>query len=183
MINTVTAADIWAQGRLLVEAIGRIGLGTQVVPIASDLARPDVVWAVAASDVVLGYMDSVAGRYLLNRLTTFYCLPYFDLWVQLEAAGGGVDQITGAVHYLQPGRSRLRSRGVYTLEKVRAELLKARSGRLRATASGPIHPRHPGERPVVVSINTMGASMAVNKLARLQTATKTATNRPKATAQ
>ena len=109
---------------VLAEAIGNIGFGTQVVPLAKDLATPDVIRAVAASDLVFGGMDSVAGRDILNRLATFYTLPYIDLGVQLTALpNGGIDQITGAVHYLQPGKSSLKSRGVYDSEDVRAELM------------------------------------------------------------
>ena len=52
-------------------------------------------------------------------------LPYIDLGVELTAApGGGIDQVWGAVHYVQPGGSSLQSRGAYTSEHVHAELLK-----------------------------------------------------------
>jgi hypothetical protein len=57
--------------------------------------------------------------------TTFYVLPYFDLGVHLGADGqGGIDEASAAVHYLQPGRSSLLSRGAYTLARVRAENLR-----------------------------------------------------------
>ena len=70
-------------------------------------------------------MDSIDGRHLLNRLATFYSLPYFDVGVRLIADGsGGIDQVCGTVHYLQPGRSSLLTRSLYTLEDVRAANLK-----------------------------------------------------------
>jgi molybdopterin/thiamine biosynthesis adenylyltransferase len=151
---------------VLAEAIGRIGLATEVVPLAMDLATPAAVRAVAACDFVFGGMDSVAGRDLLNRLAAFYSMPYIDLGVQLTALpDGGVDQITGAVHYLQPGKASLKSRGVYDSEDVRAELLKRDDPdeyerRLREKYIRGVQE----DRPAVISVNTMVAAMAVNEL-------------------
>jgi len=70
-------------------------------------------------------MDGVEGRHLLNRLTTFYLMPYFDVGVRLDADGnGGIERIAGAVHYLQPGLSSLLSREVYNMARVEAEEMR-----------------------------------------------------------
>jgi hypothetical protein len=80
---------------------------------------------VAACDVVFGCMDGVEGRHILNRLATFYIIPYFDVGARLDADGaGGIDRIAGAVHYLQPGLSSLLSRGVYNMVRVDAEAMR-----------------------------------------------------------
>ncbi len=151
---------------VLAEAIGHIGLATEVMPIAKDLATPEVIRAVAECDLVFGCMDSVAGRDILNRLATFYTLPYIDLGVQLTALpAGGVDQITGAVHYLQPGKSSLKSRRVYDSEDVRAELMK-RDDPVEYEKQL-LHKYIRGvqeNRPAVISVNTMVASIAVNEM-------------------
>jgi molybdopterin/thiamine biosynthesis adenylyltransferase len=151
---------------VLAEAIGHVGLATEVVPMAKDLATPEVIRAVAECDLVFGGMDSVAGRDLLNRLATFYTLPYIDLGVQLTALpAGGVDQITGAVHYLQPGKSSLKSRGVYDSEDVRSELMKRDDPVEYEKQLLQKYIRGVQEnRPAVISVNTMVASMAVNEL-------------------
>ncbi len=168
-INMSTAADA-NLGRfkveMLAEAIGRIGLGTCVVPLAIDLDTPKAVKSVAACDVVIGCMDSWYGRDLLDRLATFYVLPYIDIGVQLRALpAGGIDQIWGAVHYLQPGRSSLKSRGAYTSEHVRSELLlrndpKEYRKRFRQKYITGVQEG----RPAVISVNTLVAAMAVNEL-------------------
>ncbi len=168
-INMTKASDA-NLGRLkvdvLAEEIGRIGLGTEVIPIASNLETQDAVRAVSSSDLVFGCMDSVSGRETLNRLATFYTLPYIDVGVQLTALpNGNVDQITGAVHYLQPGRSSLRSRGVYDSEDVRAELLQrddpdAYRQQLREKYIRGVQE----DRPAVISVNTLIASIAVNEM-------------------
>jgi len=155
---------------VMAREINRIGLGTHVVPLQKNFVDPDTVRQVAECDVVFGCMDGAEGRNLLNRLATFYCLPYFDVGVRLEADGqGGVSQVCGGVHYLQPGGSSLLSRGVITAEDIEAEALRRsdpeeyerrlKVGYIRGVRE---------DRPAVVSINMHFASMAVNEfLARL----------------
>ena len=151
-------------------AISAMGLGTVVETYPRSLFAPDTVRAVAGCDVVFGCMDSVDGRHLLNKLATFYLIPYFDLGVKLEADGkGSVDQVCGTVHYLQPGGSSLLSRHVYTMEQVRA------AGLLRTDPAGYRMQLQDGyirgvkeDRPAVVQLNSLVASLAVNEfLARL----------------
>lgn len=76
-------------GRLKVQvmarAIARMGLGTEVRIVGENLFNPASVRAVSGCDVVFGCMDTAEGRDLLNRLATFYLLPYFDMGVRLDA--------------------------------------------------------------------------------------------------
>ena len=155
---------------VLASAIARMGLGQEVIPLQKNLLTPEAVKAVAECDVVFGCMDGVEGRHVLNRLATFYLMPYFDVGVRLDADGvGGIDRIAGAVHYLQPGLSSLLSRGVYDMKRVDAEAMRrtdpemyrrlVREGYLRGVDE---------DRPAVVSVNTFFAALVVNEfLARL----------------
>jgi len=107
------------------EHVRAMDLGTRVSAHPADLSDRDALRAVASCDLVFGCMDSADGRHLLNRIATFYSQPYLDLGVRLEADGnGGIDQICGSVHYLRPGGSTLLSRGVYTADQLRAEILR-----------------------------------------------------------
>lgn len=155
---------------VLAREIQQMGLGTEIVPLACDLHDPQIVKAVAECDAVFGCMDSVDGRHLLNRLAVFYSLPYFDVGVKLVADGvGGVEQICGTVHYLQPDRSSLLSRGLYSMEQVYAAALK----RTNPTAyQNLLQEKYivgvQEDRPAVISVNMLLASMAVNEfLARI----------------
>ncbi len=151
-------------------AIAAMGLGTVVEAHPRSLFDPDTVRAVAACDVVFGCMDSIDGRHLLNKLATFYLIPYFDLGVKLEADGkGGVDQVCGTVHYLQPGGSSLLSRHVYTMEQVRAAgLLRTDPPAYRTQLEDGYIRGVQEDRPAVVQLNSLVASLAVNEfLARL----------------
>jgi len=155
---------------VLASAIARMGLGQEVRPIHQNLASRQAVCAVAECDVVFGCMDGAEGRHLLNRLATFYCLPYFDVGIRLEADGkGGVSTVAGAVHYIQPGRSSLFSRGVYDLEQIRAEEMRRTNPELyeRHREEGYIHGVEE-DRPAVISVNMFFASLALNDfLARI----------------
>ena len=156
------------------KAIGHVGLGTRVIPIKRNLWNADVVRTVAQCDVVFGCMDTVDGRYLLNTLATYYTLPYFDIGVRLDAvrcgaAKGGIREICGTVNYLQPGRSSLISRGLFTMSDVAAAGLRRNDPGAHDQqvadgyiVGGLVH------RPAVISVNMFASSLAVNEfLARL----------------
>jgi hypothetical protein len=110
---------------VMARAIARMGFGTELEIIADDLASPRAVRAVAEADILFGCMDGAEGRHLLNRLATFYVLPYFDLGVKLEADGnGGIDEACAAVHYVRPDGDALFDRGVYALKDLAAAGLR-----------------------------------------------------------
>lgn len=150
----------------IADAIKRIGLGTKVDSRQVNIY--DDVYALKAlirCEVVFGCMDSVDGRHLLNQLCSFYLIPYFDLGVKLEADGlGGIKQICGSVHYIQPCMSSLLTRGVYTIEDLRAssqyrknpeefENLKKNSYIKNVNVNS----------PAVISVNMQVASHAINE--------------------
>lgn len=151
-------------------AIQAMGLGTNVLPLQRSLFDAGAVKAISSCDVVFGCVDSIDGRHLLNRLSVFYGIPYFDLGVKLEADGhGGIDQVCGSVHYLQPGGSSLLSRNMFDLEQVRSAGIRRtdpaaferlrNEGYIRGAAVN---------RPAVIQLNTFIASLAINDfLARL----------------
>jgi hypothetical protein len=155
---------------VMARAIARMGFDTEVEIIPEDLATPRAVKAVAECDVVFGCMDGVEGRHLLNRLATFYALPYFDLGVKLEADGkGGIDEACGAVHYIRPDGSTLMDRNIYSMDQLKAAGLRRTDPKAyrEQVRVGYIH-GIAEDRPAVISINMQMASLAVNEfLARL----------------
>jgi hypothetical protein len=151
---------------VLASAIARMGLNQEVLPLAANLISPDVVRKVAECDIVFGCMDGAEGRHMLNRLATFYLMPYFDVGVRLDADGkGGIDGIAGAVHYLQPGLSSLLSRGAYDMKRVEAEEIRRTDPELyrRRVKEGYLRGVEE-DRPAVISVNTFFAALAVNEL-------------------
>lgn len=172
-IYNSTIADS-KEGRMkvdvLAEAINRIGLGTRVIALPYNLWTVEAVDAVAQCDAVVGCMDSADGRYLLNTLSTYYTIPYFDVGIRLEAEPSGIhkgriNEVCGAVHYLQPGKSSLMSRGVFSMQRVRDD------GLLRNDPEAYAQEKQDGyisgveeHRPAVISVNSLIASLAVSEL-------------------
>jgi hypothetical protein len=176
-----TRADI---GRLKVDvagdAIGRAGLGAEVVRIPKYISDREVVEAIAEADFIFGCMDGAEGRNVLNRLATCYLLPYIDLGVKLLADGTGtIEEVSTAVHYLQPGLSSLSSRGVFTPDDVLADSLRRTNPEEYARRRRERYIVGVEEaRPAVISVNFFAAAMAVNDfLARLHDY-RTDSNRP-----
>ena len=150
----------------IAERINETGLSTEVVVCNDDLASPEAADLVAQADIVIGCMDSIEGRYLLNRLSTFYVQPYIDLGVRLVADGqGGIDEICGSVHYLKPGASSLLDRGLFDMSDVAADGLRRRDpiAYQQQVSDGYIR-NAVVDRPAVVSVNMFIASQGVNEL-------------------
>ncbi len=156
---------------VLRKAIEGIGLGTEVIAFSNNLYdNIEILKQIANADIIFGCMDSVDGRHLLNQLATFYLVPYLDIGVKLVSDGkGGIDQIMGTVHYLQPGGSTLLSRGVYNSEELRAaSMYRTNIDHYREQRKLGYITDVEVESPAVISINTQLASMAVNEfLARI----------------
>jgi hypothetical protein len=154
----------------LAEAARDVGLGTVVVPIPRELEHPESIHAASSCDLAIGCLDSVDGRALLNRLTTFYSIPYVDIGVSLDADGaGGVEQISGAIHYFQPGRSSFFTRNVFTRDDVAAAALKRTDPKEYERRRKQKYIRGVQvDRPAVISVNMFFAALGVNEvLARL----------------
>lgn len=151
-------------------AIEAMNLGTVVNPYQADLVNAEVVKALAQCDVIFGCMDSVDGRHILNKLASYYLIPYFDMGVRIDADGkGGVDSINGAIHYIKPNGSSLLSRGVYTPADLEAAMMRRHAPELydERAEQGYIKGVRV-DQPAVISVNMQIASMAFNEfLARV----------------
>ncbi|MEX2205427.1 MAG: ThiF family adenylyltransferase [Myxococcota bacterium] len=162
-----TSADVgMAKVELMARNIKSMGLGTFVETHKTELGRLETLRSVATADIVIGCMDSIDGRDLLNRLATFYLLPYLDIGVRLSADGeGGVDQVVGSVHYVQPGRSSLLTRSLYTAEDARAAYLRRADPAAyeRELIEKYIVGAQEG-RPAVAPVNALFSSRAVMEL-------------------
>lgn len=151
---------------VLRRAVSSMGLGTQVETFTETLFSRSVVKSLSTCDVIFGCMDSVDGRFVLNKIASFYMIPYFDLGVRIDSDGkGGVDQVCGSVHYLKPGGSSLLSRNLFTMEQVRvAGLMRTDPNEYRKLLSEGYIRGVQEDRPAVIQLNSLIASYAVNEL-------------------
>ncbi len=151
--------------------LDNIGLDVEVVVFDRNLYdSPDALKEVICSDLVLGCVDKVDAKQLINHISTFYLIPYIDVGVKLVSDGeGGIDEITGAINYVYPSGSSLLSRNAYSMKM------------LEADAEQRVNPEYYKERrkegymvdvdnpsPAVISVNSVMASYGVNEfLARI----------------
>ncbi|MEZ5104525.1 MAG: ThiF family adenylyltransferase [Draconibacterium sp.] len=151
--------------QVISDVIKTIGLGTKVKTFQKNLFDDvDILKTILKCDIVFGCMDSVDGRFLLSQLCSFYLLPYFDVGVKLEADGiGGIKQIVASVHYLQPGKSSLITRGMFDMDDVKAasQYRKCPEEFMELKKNAYIKNVHVNS-PAVISINMAVASHAIN---------------------
>lgn len=151
---------------VLKEAIVNFDLGTNV-GVYSDNIYDNITCLreLAECDILVGTVDSVDGRDLINRICTYYNIPYFDVGLKLEADGkGGILKIVGTVHYIQPGKSSLISRGLYDSEDLKAAgLYRTSPEQFPELVKNSYIKNINVNRPAVISINMMIASYAVNE--------------------
>jgi hypothetical protein len=151
---------------VLADAIKDADLGTVIAVHAKSLfdsrkALNDLI----TCDLIFGCVDSVDGRNLLSRLTNFYLIPYFDLGVRLIADGkGSVRTVVGSVHYMQPAKSSLLTRRLYTPDRLAAEgLRRTDPERYKELVNRKYIQGVDVDRPAVISINFLIASLCVTE--------------------
>jgi hypothetical protein len=155
---------------MMKQSIEHIGTGVEVTAISASLHSEEAYYAIAACDIVFGCMDTVDGRYLLNRIATYFCSAFIDVGVRLDADGkGGINEILGRVDYLQPGRSSLMSRGRITNDQLKEADLRRTDPQEHQKQLGEGYIKSAKvESPAVISINMLFSSKAVTEmLARL----------------
>lgn len=139
-----------------------MGLSTEVIAVPTVIAEPETVRLLSQCDLIFGCLDSADGRMHLNRICTFYTIPYIDLGVKLKSDLGAISEISGAIRYIIPGEASMLSIGAYTLEQVESEALRrddpiAYRERLKEKY---IQGAQEGS-PAVISVNMLVASLAV----------------------
>ena len=151
---------------VIADCIGSIGFGTKVYVFKENLYDSrEAILALISCDIIFGCVDSIDGRHLLNQISTFYLIPLIDMGVKLEADDlGGIRQINGAVHYIQPGGSSLMTRGVYKMKGLEAAGLMRQDPEEYERRS---HEKYivnlPVESPAVISVNMQTSSYAINE--------------------
>ena len=133
----------------------------EAVP-ASVLTR-EAALAASQSDVLFCCVDTLEARQIADLLAAAFLIPLFDVGVVIPARKGNegvaITDVCGRIDYVQPGRSSLQDRGVYTPESLRAEYLQ------RAAPEAHRQEREAGyikglieEAPAVITLNMRAAA-------------------------
>lgn len=132
-----------------------MGLGSIVRISKSPLQTEESINLLKSCDILIGCLDSVFARHLLNLLSTYYVIPYFDIGVHIHAANGKIQNAVSGWEYLAPGYSSLQTRGVITAEALAEETYRLFSpqhfGRLEK--EGYVRGDRKVSRPAVSAIN------------------------------
>lgn len=149
--------------------VDETGLGTQITALPLDLKTEEAVRELAWCDVLVGCVDKRGPRLMMNRLSTFYLVPYIDMGVNIDESGDGDGTaVSAAVHYFRPGQSFIK-RGIFTYEDVRAEQMAISDPEHYQEQLGHGYVRHAQvTRPAVMPLNMVAAGLGVMEvLARI----------------
>ena len=132
--------------------------------IPQSIAERSAILEAAKCDVLFSCVDSLEGRHIVDLLAQAMVMPLFDVGVTIptrELRDGTVvvSDALGRIDYVQPGRSTLGSREVYSAEALRAEYLanadpdayrnEALEGYIKGSAQ---------EAPSVIALNMRAAA-------------------------
>jgi hypothetical protein len=133
-----------------------------------SLLTREAVVAASQCDLLFCCVDSLEARQIADLISTAFLLPLFDIGVVIPTRqaedGPAIGDVCGRIDYVQPGRSTLRDRGVYSPESLRAEYLRAnapdaheqelQAGYIKGVVD---------EAPAVISLNMRAAAACVNE--------------------
>lgn len=106
-------------------AIKTYGFDTEIEAISLNLFSKEAVSALSRCDFIFGCTDTADSRALLNDICIFYCIPYIDVGVHLNADGkGNVSKVCFTVNYVQPNGTTLIQRKSITEDEVYSTTLK-----------------------------------------------------------
>jgi len=136
--------------------------------VAASVATREAVLSASQSDLLFCCVDTLEARQIADLLSAAFLLPLFDVGVvvPMRKAGDGVAiaDVCGRLDYVQPGRSTLQDRGVYTAASLRAEYLRrtAPDAHKAEVDAGYIRGLLE-EAPAVITLNMRAGSALVNE--------------------
>lgn len=146
-------------------------LGTRITALPIDLKSEEAVCKLAWCDVLVGCVDKRGPRLMMNRISSFYLLPYIDIGVRIDKNGNSDGMsVNAAVHYFRPGQSFIQ-RGIFSLEDVRAEQMALSDPEHYQEQLGQGYVHHAQvTRPAVMPLNMVASGLGVMEiLARIHT--------------
>ncbi|QYJ89674.1 HesA/MoeB/ThiF family protein [Shewanella halotolerans] len=145
------------------DTLDEIGLSTVVSAFPESIFEAEIVKEIAVCDFIFGCVDSAEARCFLNRISTYYLVPYIDIGISLDADGkGGVNNISGKVAYFQPGKSDHITRRSVLPATLEAEALKRSSPEIYENMLDEGYIKGVVENsPAIIPVNTYASSLAV----------------------
>ncbi|MEA9762493.1 ThiF family adenylyltransferase [Xanthomonas campestris] len=132
------------------------------------IGTPEAIKAVADADIIFACVDSFGGRHIADRLAAAIIQPLFDVGVSIPVYRPdgeiAISNVSGRVDYIQPKRSSLSDRGVYTPQRLAAEEKRERDPEAYKDLVGEGYmPGANEEAPSVIPLNMRAASAVVQE--------------------
>jgi hypothetical protein len=138
-------------------------------PITRKIGTREAVLAASQSDVLFCCVDTLEARQFADLVAGAFLIPLFDVGVTIPTrrtsdGGAAIADVCGRIDYVQPGRSTLQDRGVYSPETLRAEYLaKADPDAHRAEVEAGYIKGLAEEAPSVITLNMRAAAACMNE--------------------
>jgi ThiF family/Prokaryotic homologs of the JAB domain len=137
-------------------------------PLAASVLTREAVLAASQCDVLFCCVDTLEARQVADLVAAAFLIPLIDVGVTIPVrkagAGVAIADVCGRIDYVQPGRSTLGDRGVYTPESLRAEYLrKAAPDAHRQELEAGYIKGLIEEAPSVITLNMRAAAACVNE--------------------
>jgi hypothetical protein len=166
----VDAENHRLKAEMFAEAVAAYRGHGVALPFPVSIMTREAVIAASQCDVLFCCVDTLEARQIADLISSAFLIPMFDVGVTIptrktkEGAGVAILDVCGRIDYVQPGRSTLKDRGVYSPENLRAEYLRTAlpdahqqeldAGYIKGLAE---------EAPSVITLNMRAASACVNE--------------------
>jgi hypothetical protein len=137
-------------------------------PVAASILARDAVLAASQCDVLFSCVDTLEARQVADLIAAAFLIPLIDVGVTIPVrtvgSGVAIADVCGRIDYVQPGKSTLCDRCVYSPESLRAEYLRrvAPDAHQQELEAGYIKGLIE-EAPGVITLNMRAASACVNE--------------------
>lgn len=166
--KTVDAKAARLKVEMFAEAGAEFRGSDAVEAIPHSILTRKAVLAASQCDVLFSCVDSLEARQVLDLIGATFLLPLFDVGVSIPTrtsrAKIAIGDVCGRIDYVQPGRSTLGDRGVYTPESLRAEYLRQNAPDAhRAELDAGYLKGMIEEAPSVISLNMRASAALMNE--------------------
>lgn len=138
---------------------------TKVEAIQADITKDDVLSKLVDSDVIFSCTDNLTSRAVLNDISIQYLIPLIDIGCRIHKdKSGAIDQAVMKVQVVTPDAACLWCSGTLDGKLIMQESLSDDEKKNLAKEG---YYENIDKQPSIISMTTMAASMAVNKLLSL----------------
>ena len=134
---------------------------SKVIAICSDVADAKTLERLIESDVIFACTDNLTSRSVLNDISSKYYIPLIDVGCRIHLDKGSISQAIAKVQVVTPDSACLWCTGTLNGTAILQESFSEEEKTKRANEGYYVGIE---EQPSVISLTTMAASMAVNKL-------------------